>query len=101
MRFQNKVVIITAGSSGIGLASAHRFASEGAKVLNADVRKPTAEADSMFRTLAGQCDWTEADLRDKHAPLQIVERARELWGGVDILVNNAAYTDHKSGALLE
>ena len=101
MRFQEKVVIISAGSSGIGLATAHRFAREGAKVLNADVRKPAAEADSVFRALAGQYEWIEADLADKHAPLQIVDRARELWGGVDILVNNAAYTDHKGGSLTE
>jgi meso-butanediol dehydrogenase/(S,S)-butanediol dehydrogenase/diacetyl reductase len=100
MRFQNKIVIVTAGSSGLGLACAHRFAREGAKVLNADVRKPSAEADAMFHGLAGQWAWMEADLGNKNMPAKVVERARELWGGVDVLFNNAAYTDHKGGAVL-
>jgi hypothetical protein len=55
MRFANKVVLITAGSAGIGLACAHRFASKGAKILNADMRKPTTEAEQKLRGLTGEC----------------------------------------------
>jgi NAD(P)-dependent dehydrogenase (short-subunit alcohol dehydrogenase family) len=101
MRFENKVVVITAGSSGLGLACAHRFASEGAKVLNADLRKPILEDENTFRDLPGEWDWIEADLGNRQTPELIVDRVRSLWGGLDILVNNAAYTDHKGGALLE
>ena len=101
MRFQNKIVILTAGSSGIGLACAHRFASEGAKVLNADIRGPTKEAEAKFQNLPGEWRWIEADLGDPESPDRIVTQAVSLWGGVDILVNNAAYISDQSGAALE
>src|SRR5437660_6053523 len=101
MRFTNKVVLITAGSSGIGLACAHRLASEGAKVVNADIRKPTAEAEKTLVGLAGECKWIEADMGDVRAPDAIVEHAIALWGGVDVLINNAALVDDQDGAVTE
>lgn len=100
MRFENKIVIVTAGSSGIGLACARRFASEGAKVLNADIRKPAAETDVEFQGLAGKWQWVEADLGNEKVPDVVVERALSLWGGVDILVNNAAYISDQEGDVL-
>lgn len=69
--------------------------------MNADLHQPSPEVDATFRGLPGQWDWIEADLGNRLIPAQIVERACALWGGVDILVNNAAYTDHKGGAALE
>jgi NAD(P)-dependent dehydrogenase (short-subunit alcohol dehydrogenase family) len=50
MRLQNKIAIVTAASSGIGFGCAHRLASEGAKVLNADLRKPSDEIEQQFGT---------------------------------------------------
>jgi NAD(P)-dependent dehydrogenase (short-subunit alcohol dehydrogenase family) len=50
MKLQNKIAIVTAASSGIGLGCAHHLASEGAKVLNADLRKPSAEIEQRFET---------------------------------------------------
>jgi meso-butanediol dehydrogenase/(S,S)-butanediol dehydrogenase/diacetyl reductase len=101
MRFQNKIVIVTAGSSGIGLACAHRFASEGAKVLNADIRPPSPEAEQRFHKLPGEWSWTEADLGHKESPNRVVKQALSLWGGIDVLVNNAAYVSDQSGAALD
>lgn|SRR5262245_13434627 len=101
MRFRDKVVIITAGSSGIGLACAYRFAGEGAKVLNADIQMPDPEAETQFRVLPGELKWIEADLGDENAPDLVVERALSLWGGIDVLVNNAAYVKDQSGDVLE
>ncbi|MEW5980033.1 MAG: SDR family oxidoreductase [Acidobacteriota bacterium] len=101
MRFQDKVAIVTAGSSGIGLACAYRLASEGARVLNADVSKPSEEIDSRFHGLAGEWRWMEADLGDRSVPARIVAEAVSLWGGVDVLVNNAAYVKDQSAAVLQ
>lgn len=101
MRFQNKIAIVTAGSSGIGLACAHRLASEGAKVLNADVRKPSGEVEQRFQNLPGEWGWIEADLGHRDVPAKVLDRALELWGGVDVLVNNAAYISDQSGTLLQ
>jgi NAD(P)-dependent dehydrogenase (short-subunit alcohol dehydrogenase family) len=101
MRFHNRIAIVTAGSSGIGLACAHRFASEGAKVLNADIRSPSAKAEAQFQNLAGEWSWFEADLGEKETPNRVVNQALSLWGRVDILVNNAAYVSDQSGATLD
>lgn len=100
MRFHEKIVIVTAGSSGIGLACAYRFASEGARVLNADIRSPEAEAEVVFRGLPGELQWIEANLGDENAPELVVERALSLWGGIDILVNNAAFVNDQAGDVL-
>ena len=101
MRFQNKMVIVTGGSSGIGLACAHRFVNEGARVLNADVQCPSPEAEAKFRNLTGEWKWIEADLGDSNSPARVVDHAISRWGGVDVLVNNAAYVADQSGALLD
>jgi NAD(P)-dependent dehydrogenase (short-subunit alcohol dehydrogenase family) len=101
MSFADKVVIITAGSSGIGLACAQRFASAGARVLNADIRRPNAQAEAQFQSLAGKWEWVDADLGDPETAGRVVNRALSLWGGVDILVNNAALVDDQDGAVLE
>ncbi len=75
LRFQNKTVIVTGASSGIGLACARRFVTEGAKVLNADIRQPSSEAEATFRNLPGEWSWIEADLGDSESPTQVVKQA--------------------------
>src|SRR5262245_14500862 len=96
VRFREKVVIVTAGSSGIGLACAYRFAREGARVLNADIRMPDPEAEMKFRELPGELQWIEADLGDEKIADQVAERALSLWGEIDILVNNAAFVNDQA-----
>ena len=101
MRFQSRTVIVTGGSSGIGLACARGFAAEGARVLNADIQRPSQEADSTFRDLPGDWRWVEADLGDPGVPCRVAEHALALWGKVDVLVNNAANMIDQYGALLD
>jgi NAD(P)-dependent dehydrogenase (short-subunit alcohol dehydrogenase family) len=91
MRFQGQVAVITGGGSGLGRVLARRFAAEGASVIVADVvgHSATAVADEISeaggRSLAHTTDVTDAT--DVEA---MVETAREAFGPVQILVNNAA-----------
>jgi meso-butanediol dehydrogenase/(S,S)-butanediol dehydrogenase/diacetyl reductase len=80
-------VIITGGGTGIGQAAARLFAKEGAHVLivgrTAERLKETADGRPEVRTLV-------ADVTAREAPELIVDTALELFGRIDVLVNNAA-----------
>ena len=87
-RFSGKTVIVTGSSSGIGEATAKRFAAEGANVvLNSrnreDCEKVAKEMDDA-RTLIVEGSIADRDIADG-----IVARAVEHFGGLDVLVNNA------------
>ncbi|MEV4806939.1 SDR family oxidoreductase [Nonomuraea sp. NPDC049421] len=84
-----KGVVITGGGTGIGRATAHLFAAEGARVLvvgrTAARLEETAAAHSSISTFA-------ADGAAPDGPERIVEAATARLGRIDVLVNNAAIT---------
>jgi NAD(P)-dependent dehydrogenase (short-subunit alcohol dehydrogenase family) len=85
MRFTDKVAIVTGAASGIGLATARRFAQEGAKVVVADLNEEKAKASAgEFGGLGIRCDVSKED--DVKACVQQTLAAFGRW---DILVNNA------------
>lgn len=90
MRLEDKVTIITGGSLGIGLATAIRFAKEGAKVAIAG-RGLTAleEAANLIRNVSSEVMTAQVDVQVKSQVDRLVDEVVERWGAVHILVNNA------------
>lgn len=90
MRLQDKVAIITGAGQGIGKAYAQRFLDEGAKVVIADYndeRGETALADLKDR---GEVIYVNTDVSAEESADECVRRTVEEFGGVDVLINNAA-----------
>ncbi|MGE5839893.1 MAG: SDR family NAD(P)-dependent oxidoreductase [Deltaproteobacteria bacterium] len=87
MRLKDKVTLITGGAAGIGLATAERFAEEGAKVVISDVNLEAGNA-SVSRLRTDSCFY-RVDVRDRKAVGEWVQEVLSRYGRVDVLVNNA------------
>ncbi|ULE33666.1 glucose 1-dehydrogenase [Mycobacterium sp. IDR2000157661] len=92
-RLEGKRAIVTGGDSGIGRAVAIAFAREGADVLIAYLNEDEDARDvERYVTEAGRkCVLMPGDLSDPKHCKAVVDRAVEEFGGIDILVSNAAY----------
>lgn len=86
-RFAGEAIIVTGAGRGIGAAIAARFASEGASTLLVDVDAGVVATAERL----GQASLV-IDLRDRAAPRAVVQAAREAFGRIDVLVNNAGVT---------
>lgn len=96
MRLQGKTALVTGGGSGFGRGIAERFAREGARVAVLDIDADTAGAvASGIEGLAIPCDVSRGD-----QVRAAVEKARESFGSLDIVVNNAGWTT-PNGPLLD
>jgi len=91
MRFTDRVVIVTGGVSGIGLAAAKAFGTEGARVVVADINQQKADEAVQAIKAAGAPDaWASAcNVSDAAQVEATVKGAVERFGRVDVIVNNA------------
>src|SRR5919201_933812 len=85
-----KAAIITGSARVIGRATAEVFASEGAKVLINDIDGDVAE--QAAGEVEGETAMFAGDLTKPGVPDELVAKANEAFGHVDIVVNNAGYT---------
>lgn len=92
---QGKTVLITGGSSGIGLRAVEAFAHEGARVVVAD-RNPVSISISGA---AHDVETHEVDVTDAASVNRWVDSACERHGGIDVLVNNAGLAPFRNGFL--
>jgi NAD(P)-dependent dehydrogenase (short-subunit alcohol dehydrogenase family) len=96
-----KVAIVTGASKGIGEAIARGLAAFGARVVLSSRKQPAVEAVAQaICGDGGEAAAVAAHMGDPAAVRNLVARTRELYGGVDIVVNNAA-TNPVYGPLLE
>ena len=97
-RLEDQVAIVTGGAQGIGGAASRRLAEEGAKVLIADIDAVASEANvETIRQAGGVADSLRADLGVHDDIKAMIDRATQLWGRLDILVNNAYSPAHGGG----
>ncbi|MDE2364649.1 MAG: SDR family oxidoreductase [Hyphomicrobiales bacterium] len=88
-RFSERVVVISGGASGIGLAVAHRFAREGARLALCDLRGDELDARARDFALPAERFLCRAvDMREAAQVEAFVSAAAESFGRIDALVNN-------------
>jgi NAD(P)-dependent dehydrogenase (short-subunit alcohol dehydrogenase family) len=89
-RLEDKVAIVTGGAGGIGSATARRLASEGARVVVADIDLP--QASEVAKGIGAQALALAYDAADVASIKELVEATVRHFGQLDILHNNAAIT---------
>ena len=90
-RLAGRIALVTGSTTGIGEAMAVRFASEGARVMVHGLS--ASEAEPVVRAITdrgGEAAYTIEDLADPEGCSRLVGAVLERFGGLDILVNNAA-----------
>ena len=96
-RLDNKVAIITGAASGIGRATALRFAEEGARVVVADLNE--AEGAELAASIKGT--FVAVNVSNEASVIAMYERVVEVYGGVDILFNNAGISPPDDDSILD
>ncbi|MDX2162108.1 MAG: bifunctional aldolase/short-chain dehydrogenase [bacterium] len=94
--FAGKIALITGGASGIGLATAHRLAADGAHVVIADINRENGEKAAA--ALVGKYGHKRAifvhtDVTSEAAVIACLRETVLTYGGIDVLVNNAGIAD--------
>jgi NAD(P)-dependent dehydrogenase (short-subunit alcohol dehydrogenase family) len=96
-RLQDRVAVVTGAASGIGLATARRFAEEGARVVAVDIA--TDAIESLAKELDG--DAITCDVTDEAAVTAMFDQVVATRGGVDVAFNNAGISPPEDDSILE
>ena len=89
-KLEGKVAVVTAGGSGIGAATARRFAREKAAVVIADLSGTRASAvANEIAQEGGSARWLKMDASDPEGVQAAIRLALDNWGRLDVMFNNA------------
>jgi glucose 1-dehydrogenase len=95
-RFRGKVCLVTGAGSGIGRATAIRFAQEAGKVVVIDRdEKGGNETVQQIRDMKGEAIFAKADVSNENEIIASVQAALKQWNRIDVMVNNAAMMTFK------
>lgn len=98
MRLQDKVVVVTGAASGMGLAMAHLFAEQGAKLVAADWNgERLAQVVADLQGQAAQVVSAQGNIADQPTAEGLIDLAVQEFGRLDVLVNNAGVMDYMAG----
>ncbi|HEY1223560.1 MAG TPA: 3-oxoacyl-ACP reductase [Acidimicrobiales bacterium] len=95
-RLDNKVAVITGAASGIGRATARRFAKEGAKVVVADLAEK--EGTALASEIGGT--FIQVDVASEPSVEALYAKTEEVYGGIDVLFNNAGISPADDDSIL-
>ncbi len=100
-RLEGRVAIITGGDSGIGRATAVRFAQEGADVAIVYLEEDTdaRETQKQVEEEGKRCLLLKGDLRNESFSQKITDQVLSDFKHIDILINNAAYQEEQTDFL--
>jgi 3-oxoacyl-[acyl-carrier protein] reductase len=98
MRLQNQIAVVTGAGRNIGEDVSKLFVQEGAKVavVDLDHGRGSRVANEINATKPGSAMSVVCDVASPASVDQMVQAVVKQFGGIDILVNNAAWTDHKT-----
>tara|TARA_Y100000996_G_scaffold177556_1_gene138450 strand:- start:1433 stop:2206 length:774 start_codon:yes stop_codon:yes gene_type:complete len=91
-RLLNKKVIVTGGSRGIGAGIVKRLFNEGAEIIIADIKEDLA-AKLMENLDSEKINFVHTDLSKEEEIINLIDFAKNKWGALDILINNAGIED--------
>ncbi len=92
MRFQEKIVLVTGGASGIGLATCRAFAEAGASVVMTDVNADRgAAAAAELKSAGGKVEFSTLDITSRESAEAMAEQLKAERGKLDVLVNAAGW----------
>jgi NAD(P)-dependent dehydrogenase (short-subunit alcohol dehydrogenase family) len=96
-RLKGKIVVVTGIGAGIGQGIALMFAREGASVFGSDIDESLAKETFEIAKLEGlELQYLQGDLTNETDVENLMEKAVETYGRIDVLVNAAAFCDFKS-----